>query len=250
MGVLKVWDGTDWRKVGCHGPDTFSDDFNRANGSVGGAWQVNTAGWDIAGNVLKWNGASGTGELLYPNVFAQAADMQVDIVNALTGGGSINVGLVWNFLDANNKHQLQVNGAALAIYRIVSGSPSAVYVTTDVAKVGTGTYRIEHETDGTLRLYRNAVLLTTVTSALVTGGTKVGIYGDNTTPTLDNWTVTVSPLGRLKVWDGTQWLREACPGEVGHPLKVWDGSAWQVAACLIAPGGVYDTAEYDSAIYG
>lgn len=47
----------------------------------------------------------------------------------------------------------------------------------------------------------------------------------------DDFFGSQSPIGRLKVWDGSTWVLKA--------LKVWDGSVWQTKTLKVWDGSVW-----------
>ena len=128
--------------------------------------------------------------------------------------------------------RIPASGIGFWRYIIVpSGTPTG-----DVCSLSVGAMAY-HGTDGTYGYY-------SATTAMP-GGSDVYLFAHDY---LDDWPPIPTPgpgdtsnpnvpaqtSGRLKLWDGTQWLREACDDDTGgHPLKLWDGTSWVTVACLV-----------------
>jgi hypothetical protein len=231
MGVLKAWDGLFWRIVGC-GDFEYTDPFSSA-GALGPPWHApdgSPADWTVAGGVAQWNGSGSSYALI--DIGAESVDVTIDVTSTLLGSGSINVGAVWNWRDSAHFHALQINGNALALYKI-DGGATVLHSETGSGLYGSGLYRVNHQLDGAIELVRNGISIWTSTSPLHDQAPYAGLYGDNTTPAVNAFTIT-GRRPRLKAWDGSRWLTEACEGK-GRPLRLDISSTWTDAVCMAAP---------------
>lgn len=261
MGVLKVLDGTDWRKIGCDEPLTFTDAYNRAGPALGSPYVFYNGGtFAIDTNEVKWSGTNtGFFPLALIDRGSERIDMSIDLTVA--GAGSSRSGaLVWNVVDANTFFLLAFSYWEIAFYKVVAGSVSLIWNTSSVSNPSPeATYSVQHDAN-TLTLSKAGAPflfysdLSLFPGLLLTpGGTKHGIGIDNTDTRLDNLLIVGADPGRLRMWSGSEWLVECCPGEVGHPLKIEDPDSpgdWIQVACMRSPGGLFDTAAFDSATYG
>lgn len=265
MGVLKVWDGSDWRKVGCGSPATpslvtsgtwQSDVTDAISIPLGGVqpgdlilFVMGSQGVGPAGYTQRWD--SNNSDVGGIQVWTRVADGTETSVTATSDLTLFSHALVYvfrgfGFLDVANPQSFindtswdtpsyayaeTVPGAVVHIWKAFRND--AVEITPDAAlsdllgtEVG-GAY----EPGGIQALAAGWETLagagaTPVRTATTSNGGQawlgMAVVLRDTTP------------GRLKLWDGTQWVREACDGDTGgHPLKLWDGTTWQTVACMV-----------------
>lgn len=109
------------------GGPLFSDDFNRANGALGGNWVGTTGTAEILSNQARINGS---GVVLAVNTTALGTvdyEVKVDLTQStLVSGVDAAFGLVVRYVDANNFYNLQVQGTSsgrdYALFRVQGGS--------------------------------------------------------------------------------------------------------------------------------
>ena len=114
----------------------FTDDFGRADGSVGGDWiSAGVASWAIQSSQLVETGGNAAASYLV-NTNAQAATTTSALsfnVTVEAKAGEVNdmTGIVWNWQDANNYQFYRMrwgNGTAqLEVGQVVGGVQSLVY---------------------------------------------------------------------------------------------------------------------------
>lgn len=109
------------------GGPLFSDDFNRANGALGGNWVGTTGTAEILSNQVRINGS---GVVLAVNTTSLGTvdyEVKVDLTQStLVSGVDAAFGLVVRYVDANNFYNLQVQGTSsgrdYALFRVQGGS--------------------------------------------------------------------------------------------------------------------------------
>ena len=235
MGVLKVNVGDavtpDWRKIGCGSGSMWGADAD----DLPSGWVDLRGTWGVRGGAAT----PLTRDAAFTAVAYKetgAADGTVTVRTLLSGSAP---GLVFRVQDVNNfwvaigLGVYEVNGGVFT-QRITYGAGSAT-AAQSIAVILSGT-SITFQVDGVTR--------GSYTSAFLQSETKHGMYGQNvyngsTDDLIAEWSFpspssVVYPGGRLKLWTGTEWVREACDGDTGgHPLKMWDGSTWQTVACMV-----------------
>ena len=114
----------------------LSDDFNRADGSVGGDWiPGGVAAWAIvSSNLVATGGNPNPAYLINTNSQAATSTNALSfVVEAEISAGEVNdiTGIVWNYQDANNYQFFRFrwgNGAdLLEVGQVVDGTSSVVF---------------------------------------------------------------------------------------------------------------------------
>lgn len=165
----------------------YTDNFNRANGSLGANWTDLLNGLVITSNLC--DGASGALNVGYWSANSVAAYQYSQIVSAGTFIGQL-FGPAVRCAESDNCYWLAINSSAnTATIRILtSGSGSAIGSAISIATVAAGqTFRLE--VDGTtLRSYRNGTLLDTITDATHSSGQPgIVIQANGEFDRADNW---------------------------------------------------------------
>jgi hypothetical protein len=165
----------------------YTDNFNRANGSLGANWTDLLNGLVITSNLC--DGASGALNVGYWSANSVAAYQYSQIVSAGTFIGQL-FGPAVRCSETDNCYWLAVNSAAntATIRLLSSGSGSAIGSAISIATVAAGqTFRLE--VDGTtLRSYRNGTLLDTITDATHSSGQPgIVIQANGEFDRADNW---------------------------------------------------------------
>lgn len=196
---------------------TFVYDFNQADGLLAAPWSNPDAAWSIDGNQVKWTGGDSAALLDLPWPVG-TTDIAIDYT-AMHGGvsGAVSGGMFWDWLDDANYHMIQFNAGSWTVYRVAGGGISAVVLN---FTAGLARYRITHAIDGSIDVYRDGMLLESETSALHFGS-RAGMLSNSTATRLDNFALTVTP--------------------VGHPLMIEDSEnpgEWITVACMV-PSGRY-----------
>jgi hypothetical protein len=155
---------------------TFSDDFNRADGSPGANWVQVSGTWTIVSQQLSSGNAGGTIILRAATAMA-TSDHSVQITIAATAAVSHGV---WARGNSNitQGYLLRNDGTSWNIFSVVGGSFSSIgsYAAAaaagDVAKLQVVGTSIKGYINGTLRI--------SITDTAVTTGTSVGIRAEST----------------------------------------------------------------------
>lgn len=256
-GVLKVHDGTSWRKVGC-GSSSTVDDFTRPDANtLGPNWlETNGGTWGIKGNAATLISAS-------TYTWAQAArecnasngTMHVTLSNLVAGGE--NAGVLWRYVNAGNYWWLDLRETGDSTYDPSHNGTFAVRRTLNYSEQTIANVTLPPWQSGDIitvtmfgpemTFYRNGNLITTVTSSELLTATKHGLFafydgpGDATDvqlneSTWDHFEFLPSIPGRLHAQLPDQsWIHETCAGEAGHPLKIEDPAVpgtWKTIACM------------------
>lgn len=275
MGVLKVWDGTDWRKVGCGGATagTFTDDFNRVDSTttLGSPWftlaREVIATWGISSNkayvVSTPLAPSFTWWESLALIDIGTADFDMSVT--VTWTGSRRPLMAWRVSQdrdgtANKPSFFAVSADAsygAGKYATGSGLSTLAFGTNfnsgDVCRVTC--------VGNVHTVYKNGVSIYSFSDSMNNTETWHGLAGID--PALgdnryDDFSITtLVESGRLRLWTGAEWVQERCADSlaVGHPLKIEDPDnpgTWITVACMTAIGttALYDTAVYDTDLYG
>lgn len=263
MGVLKVNVGTalspDWRDIGCGGHPAssvaFLDDFNRADAStLGSPWTVYAGTWGISSNTCVRLSQT-AGGVIFTTALMDAASASIDvsvkvkrsvstdwseIVFAYDPVTDIGYRLRFDFASGIGIARAHKNDGPAGDTPI--GSITSLGATDGIFH----TIRIVYDQPtANVKVYENGILKGNVTDAAGgLTGTWTGVgsshVGASPVETFDDFTITpavAATTGRLKLWDGTQWVREACdddlPAAFARPLNVWTGTAWEQVACMV-----------------
>lgn len=262
-GVLKVFDGTTWRKVGCASPGTASvvDDFTRPDAmTLGPDWiEAGGGSWGILNNAATMVSAPDiTFGKAVRECNASDGTLRVTLSNPVAGGE--NAGVVWRYLDGGNYWWLDLRETSdstydsshtgtFALRRNINGGETTIanatltpWVAGDVVKVVMAGPSIE--------VYRNDILIVSTFSSVLQSETKHGLfgfyngYGDVTSvltniSTWDSFQFEHTATGRLRLQlpDGS-WIQATC-GDApagAHPLKIEDPAnpgTWKTVACMV-----------------
>ncbi|WP_069769817.1 hypothetical protein [Streptomyces sp. LUP30] len=154
---------------------TFTDDFNRANGSPGANWVQVSGTWSIISNQLSSGSAGGTivlraaGAMATDDNFAQVTIATTAAVSHgvwCRGNATLTQGYLW-----------RNDGATWNLFWVVGGSFTSIgsfagaAANGDVAKV--------QAVGSTIKGYVNGVVRVSVTDTAVTTGTSVGIRAES-----------------------------------------------------------------------
>lgn len=240
MGVLKVNVGDavtpDWRKVGCGtvlSASSIDDDFDRANSTTGlgtasdgGTWIEDSATttdpiYGIISDAAYIEQFPDSNARARRNVGNAAADLQVTDFRSNTNGFSF----LWLAYDPATDSGYAARydaGGTFTVQRFVAGSSTQV----GSGMSGSGwtgsssVLRFTHDGAGSLSIYQGGVLLGTVVDSTPLTGTWAGFGASqaksSTGETWNDFTCTgtaVAVPGRLKLWTGTEWVREVCDGD-------------------------------------
>jgi hypothetical protein len=155
---------------------TFTDDFNRADGSPGANWVQVSGTWSIISNQLSSGSAGGTIILRAAGAMA-TSDNSAQVTIAATaiashgvwcrGNSNISQGYLWRN-DGTSWNLFSVVGGSF----VSIGSYAAAAVAGDVAKI--------QAVGSTIKGFVNGVQRVSVTDTAVTTGTSVGIRADST----------------------------------------------------------------------
>jgi len=161
------------------------DDFNRTAGALGTAPSGQT--WQIpAGSMLtdgdKMYPASSASTMAAINVGATDFDLTVDVENYVADT-DIYLRFKSDYTNGASAIVLHSNGTNLLVQGGVTGTP------TTVAPLATSTLRVRAQgTD--VKIWRDGVLLTTLTHTADSGGTYVAFYTASTSPKFNNLVIT------------------------------------------------------------
>jgi hypothetical protein len=155
---------------------TFTDDFNRADGSPGANWTAVSGTWTIASNQLSSGNAGGTIVIRATTAMA-TNDNSAQVTIAATGAVSHGVfcrgnstftqGYLWRNDGTSWNLFSNVGGSFTSI-----GSFAGAAVAGDVAKISA--------VGSTIKGWVNGVARVTVTDTAVTTGTSVGLRAEST----------------------------------------------------------------------
>ena len=155
---------------------TFTDDFNRADGSVGANWVLVSGPWTIISQQLSSGTASGTVVIRAATAMA-TNDNSAQVTIAATGAVSHgvfcrgNTGFTQGYLWRND-------GTSWNLFSNVGGSFTSIgsfagaAVAGDIAKI--------QAVGSTIQGYVNGIQRVSVTNTAVTAGTSVGIRAEST----------------------------------------------------------------------
>lgn len=271
MGVLKVYDGTDWRTVGCGGTAGFPGYAAGSTSSGSGTTISITLPSGIqAGDLLiiavgtnarfgiggptGWTSLGGS-----PSGFG--AD--VGIYSKIADGTESSATVSWtSSFSRVYVTQCRVYRGPTSVSDVggtASGSAGTSYAAPEMTYSPGGDFDyvyffVAHDPTntappavtpptGTEDGLSNSNSRVTMASGSTPETGSSGSAGDHTASSdiSSDWAVVrfgveraEQTVGRLKLWDGTQWVREACDGDTGgHPLKLWDGTSWVTVACMV-----------------
>jgi len=204
-------------------PKSFSDDFNRANGAVGSNWDDDGNGWSVASNKLVPGAASSTichwvAQTSTDNNYSQITLSTIDIsksagVVARWDGGTATAGSGYVWRAYNNEVQL---------YRCVSGSYTALGTPYSFTQAAGDILKIVVN-GSTISGYLNGVLRQQVTDTNITTGKYVGLRGNDTSVTWDDWFggdyVPLAAINPASETDSSVALTKSKAKAVGVPAE-------------------------------
>jgi hypothetical protein len=197
---------------------SFSDDFNRADGSPGANWVQVSGTWVIVSNQLSPGTTGGTVLLRAATAMASNDNYAQVTITATT---PVSQG-VWcrGDPDLTSGYALRNNGSNWALFSVVGGTftsigtYSAAAVAGDVAKV--------QAVGSTITAYINGISRINVTNTAVTTGTSVGIRSEaNTGLRFDNFSAADVTAGAT--------LGTASSTETAQPLTGAKAGALAIA---------------------
>ncbi len=161
---------------------SFSDDFNRADGAIGAAWTNITATHTIASNTAA---PSTTNTCL--SVYATSCDTDDNYSQATisTLAGSAQR-VVCRLTDANNWYALFSNGTSIQLQKFVAGSLTSIGSAFSVT-IASGDIIKVQAVGSTIKGYLNGVERCSATDTGLTTGKLVGIRSGSGGSTLLRW---------------------------------------------------------------
>jgi hypothetical protein len=183
--------------------NTAYDNFNRANGAIGGNWTATNGGFNVSGNTVV--GTGGTNLAFWSaNTFSNSQFAQVT-VNTLNGATDF-VGVDVLLSAGNNGYTCVENNASLLLQKLVAGTGTTL-VSSATAGAPGDVLRLEAAPGGVLTCSRNGVTSITATDTTFTSGSP-GIEQFGSAATMDNWSGgNLHPIGQLDIeqdWARTQ----------------------------------------------
>ncbi len=169
---------------------TVSDNFNRANGSLGAGWtDMTDGGLAISSQVVVGTKAAYSGDIRTGETYASDQSSQIEVtstqlsggqwigaaVRAQNGGQSLYIGLYfWNY-----------GNPELMLFKRISGNWTQLGASSSQGALAAGTQLNLSVTGSTLSFSQNGVVRVTASDSSLTGGAPaVMAYG---TPQGDNW---------------------------------------------------------------
>jgi hypothetical protein len=163
------------------GGTQVSDNFNRANGSLGGNWTIPGGSWAVSGNQATYVTVDGSG--LAPAAYTGSSFSNDHFAEAtLAGSGAGSGGAIGvacrlsSVADTGYSVRVSVIGGASTLQKYVAGAGTTL---------GTGTTYAIGDVIGiscqgtTIRTYRNGLQDLSVTDSAITSGSP-GMWGQNT----------------------------------------------------------------------
>lgn len=217
------------------------DNFNRANGAVGGNWTTIAGAFNVASNAAT--GTGGTNLAAWAaNTFSSSQFAEVTV--ATLNGGTDFVGVNVLLSPGSNGYTCVENNASLLLQKITSGTGSTLASSATAGAPG-DVLRLEAAPGGVLTCSRNGVTAITATDMTFTSGSP-GMEQFGTVATMDNWSGgNLHPLGHLDVeqdWSrvqhftqgvalGTETLSSSPRAEQniflpGALTSTWTGGTW------------------------
>jgi hypothetical protein len=220
------------------------DNFNRANGAIGGNWTVTSGGFNVAGNTITGTGASNLA-LWAGGTFSSSGQFSQATVVTLNGATDF-VGVDVLLSAGNNGYTCVENNAQLLLQKLTAGTGLTLASSATTGTAG-DVLRLESNGAGNLtcsRVGTNPATLTATDTTFTNGSPAVEQFGS--VATMDNWSGgNLHPLGHLDMeqdWTKTQHFGQgvALGGEVlsasprgeqniflpGALTATWTGSTW------------------------
>lgn len=195
---------------------SFSDDFNRADGSPGAGWVQVSGAWTIISQQLS-SGTTGTTVVLRAATAMATSDNFAQVTIAATTSASQGV---WCRGDSTltSGYAVRNNGTNWALFSVTGGTFTSIG-TYAAAAVAGDVVKIQ-AVGSTITVYINGVSRISVTNTAVTTGTSVGIRSDvNSALRYDNFTagdvVTGATLGIASSSETAQPLTGAKAATLG-----------------------------------
>ena len=223
-------------------PSGLADDFNRANGALGGNWLFNTGALIIRSNMAS-RSTAGAGDSAVYNTSIGSTNQYVeaDVGELIT---YVTLALRTSPADrGNNLYEAYCEPVStiVRITKTVGGVFTVLASNTAVAYTDPSHLRFEAE-GSTLRLYVNGALAVTTTDTSLTTGTYAGFnIASGNSGTVDNWTAgTLLPTAIDLTVDPASHAQTADPIvlTVGTQLPVADASHIQTADPITLTGVV------------
>jgi hypothetical protein len=224
---------------------SFSDDFNRPDGSVGANWVQVSGAWVIVSNRLS-PGTTGSTVVLRAATAMATSDNYSQVTIAATTSASQGV---WCRGDSTltSGYAVRNNGTNWALFSVVGGTFTSIG-TYAAAAVAGDVVKIQ-AVGSTITAYINGVSRISVTNTAVTTGTNVGIRSDvNSGLSYDNYAagdvVTGATIGPASSSEAAQPLTGAktatlAPATEADSTQPLTGTK----AAPLAPAAEADTAQ-------
>ncbi len=242
-----------------------TDNFNRANGSLGAGWTaISDGAMVIAGDMVQGGNTGDTGEIRTGETYSSNHFSQIQVASQPSGGQWIAAGVRLQNGGQNGYAGLyfaNYGNPELMLFKRTNGAWSQLGGAYASGTLATGTQLTLSATGSSLTFAMNGAAAISVTDSTYTGGAP-GIMADGTT-TADNWAGgdvsggsfsvggTVSGLsGTVVLQDnGGDNLSVSANGSFTCPTLVASGAAYK-AAVLTNPAGQICTVTNGSGTVG
>ena len=167
-----------------------SDDFNRANGSLGtpsdggSAWVLHAGTWGVASNECQKSANDTTFEI----ATLEASSTQVEVQATLVV--QANDGLVVRAADNNNFIMGQVTSGTLAIYKRVAGTFTQIGTNYSGTTSNGDVYKLTVDASNLISFYQNGTLRKSGTDSAGSSNTKHGLMMRGISSRWDNFSIT------------------------------------------------------------
>jgi Protein of unknown function (DUF4038)/Putative collagen-binding domain of a collagenase len=220
----------------------IADDFNRANGPLGGNWLFDTGAWTIVSNLAHRQGTFGDQAVYNANIGSANHYVEADLgdlvtyVTLMVRTSPADRGV--NFYEA----YIEPLTTTARIAKTVAGAFTIINSATGITYGDPYHGRFEAE-GSTLRFYVNGVLAVTATDTSLATGTYAGMSAaSGINGTVDNWTAgQLVPAGvTLTVANGAHALSsDVLTLTTGTQLTVADANHGHTAANVVLTGVVF-----------
>lgn len=183
------------------------DNFNRANGAIGGNWNANTNGFNVASNVIVGSTAGANNLAAYSAITFSgslaigAGQFSQSTITALNGGTDFIGPSVFVQSSGDNRYTCMETTTTLFIQRSIAGATTTLTSGATTGAVG-DVLRIEATVSGattTLTCFKNGAQALTITNTTFTSGSP-GIFQFGNVASQDNWSGgNFHPIGQLDI---------------------------------------------------
>lgn len=164
----------------------YSDNFNRADGDLGGAWAY-PSGYAIASNEVATSG--GASAPFCVNIAPVRTDSNFSQIEISTRGDGTSVGVICRAATVSGQdcYLWRCSATAAQLFKVVGGAATALGSAYTVTVASGDVLKIS-ASGSTITGYINGVQRQQVTDTTHATGKYVGIRSNGTTTKLDNWT--------------------------------------------------------------